>query len=209
MPDQSLSVFQQYVFKSRYSKFLHDKNRREDWNETVARYFDFFTEHLKTRCNYTLTAELRKELEEAVLNFEVMPSMRAIMTAGPALQRDETSGYNCSFVSTDNPKMFGEIMYILMCLSPDTLIKTKNGTKKIKEITLDDQILSYNENTKQYEYKQCDAVIETRTESEEKIELTFEDGKTYKCTKDHKFLTSNRGWVKAQDLNENEYYTNL
>ena len=67
--------YQQYIHLSRYSRWLHNENRRETWEETVARYFDFFEEHLLEHNNYTLTAELREELETAVLNLEVMPSI--------------------------------------------------------------------------------------------------------------------------------------
>lgn len=91
----NISTFQQYIYISKYARFLHDEERREVWPETVKRYFDFFTIHLKEMCNYSLTPELRKELEDAVLNFRVMPSMRCIMTAGPALQRENVSGFNC------------------------------------------------------------------------------------------------------------------
>lgn len=106
--------FQEYVYMSRYSRYLHDKNRRERWEETVARYFDFFTTHLKERCNYKLPVDLRMELESAVLSMEVMPSMRCLMTAGPALSRDEMAGFNCSYLPIDSSKSFSEVLYILM-----------------------------------------------------------------------------------------------
>lgn len=106
--------YQQYIHLSRYSRFLHDKGRRETWEETVARYFDFFTNHLKENHKFNLTPELRAELESAVLNLEVMPSMRAIMTAGPALEKDNIAGYNCSYVAIDGVKSFAEVLHILM-----------------------------------------------------------------------------------------------
>ena len=106
--------YQQYIHLSRYSRWLHNENRRETWDETVARYFDFFEEHLKEHNNYTLEKDLREELETAVLNLEVMPSMRALMTAGEALKRDNIAGYNCSYVAVDRVNSFDEIMYILM-----------------------------------------------------------------------------------------------
>jgi ribonucleoside-triphosphate reductase len=110
-----MSLLQEYVYLSRYSRFLHDKGRRETWEETVARYFDFFTEHLLENVNFKLTKELRSELETAVLNMEVMPSMRCLMTAGAALARENIAGYNCSYLSIDNTKSFAELMYILLC----------------------------------------------------------------------------------------------
>lgn len=108
------NIFQQYVYISRYARYLHDKSRRETWPETVTRYFDFFANHLKEKFGYTLTKELRGELEGAVLNFEVMPSMRCIMTAGPALERENIAAFNCSYLSIDHPKSFAEMMYILL-----------------------------------------------------------------------------------------------
>lgn len=112
MAEQNL--FQSYIYKSRYAKYLHDEGRREDWNETVRRYFDFFKIHLKETCDYSLDDETRKEVEEAILNYKVMPSMRALMTAGLALERENVGGYNCSYLSIDNQKAFGELLYILM-----------------------------------------------------------------------------------------------
>ena len=109
------SQYQEFIYKSRYSRWIESENRREDWPETVKRYFDFFENHLKQNQSYKLSPELRSELESAVLNLEVMPSMRALMTAGEALERDNVAGYNCSYVSVNNIRAFDEILYILMC----------------------------------------------------------------------------------------------
>ena len=106
--------YQQFIHKSRYARWLNDKNRRETWNETVARYFDFFTEHLKENNDYILEQKVRDELEETVLSTKVMPSMRCMMTAGEALKRENVAGYNCSYVAVDSPRSFDEILYILM-----------------------------------------------------------------------------------------------
>jgi ribonucleoside-diphosphate reductase alpha chain len=110
-----MDIYSEFIAKSRYARFLPEKNRRENWTETVERYFNFMEDHLLKNNNYALTRELRKELEEAVKNLEVMPSMRAIMTAGKALERDNTAGYNCSYLPIDDPKAFDEAMYILLC----------------------------------------------------------------------------------------------
>ena len=108
------SLYQEFIHKSRYARWLWDENRRENWDETVARYFNFFDEHVKESTGYTITAEERKQLEEAVLNLEIMPSMRCLMTAGEALKRENVAGYNCSYVAVDSPRSFDEILYILM-----------------------------------------------------------------------------------------------
>jgi len=110
-----MTPYSTYIAKSRYSRYLNDENRRENWNETVSRYFNFMEDHLLKNSGYALPRDLRKELEDAVINLEVMPSMRAIMTAGKALERDNTAGYNCSYLPIDDPKAFDEAMYILLC----------------------------------------------------------------------------------------------
>ena len=115
MSDKLPSQFQEFIHLSRYSRWLPEKKRRETWEETVNRYFDFFEGHLKERVNYQLTKTERKELSEAILALQVMPSMRCLMTAGPALARDEIAGYNCSFIAVDNTRAFDEILYILSC----------------------------------------------------------------------------------------------
>jgi len=106
--------YQEFIHLSRYSRWLPDKERRETWEETVGRYFDFFTEHLKEMYDFRLTDSLRKELEWAVLDLEIMPSMRCLMTAGEALKRENIAGYNCSYVAVNRVHAFDEILYILM-----------------------------------------------------------------------------------------------
>jgi len=109
------TLYQDFIHLSRYSRWLEKENRRESWEETVKRYFDFFENHLKVNQKFILSGELRNELEQAVLNLEIMPSMRALMTAGEALERDNTAGYNCSYVAVNRVRAFDEILYILMC----------------------------------------------------------------------------------------------
>jgi ribonucleoside-triphosphate reductase len=111
----TMTPYQEYIGKSRYSRYLDDKGRREHWPETVNRYFEFMTKHLQDKHNYSLSAEMRNELQNAVTNLEVMPSMRSIMTAGDALERQNIAGYNCSYLPIDDPKAFDEAMYILLC----------------------------------------------------------------------------------------------
>ena len=110
-----MTAYNTFIGKSRYARYLDELGRREHWNETVARYFDFMEKHLATKQNYTLTPELRNELQTAVINLEVMPSMRAVMTAGSALERQNIAAFNCSYLPIDDPKAFDEAMYILLC----------------------------------------------------------------------------------------------
>ena len=107
--------YQNFIALSRYARWKDNEQRRETWSETVERYFDYMENHLSNNYNYKLCDDLRAELEEAVLNQDIMPSMRALMTAGPALDRCHVGGYNCSYVPVDDTKAFDETMYILMC----------------------------------------------------------------------------------------------
>ena len=107
--------YQQFIHKSRYARWLDDEQRREDWDETVDRYINYMTNQVRGKYDYELDAEIIHSIREAILNLEVMPSMRAIMTAGPALARDNICGYNCSYIPVDSPRSFDECMYILMC----------------------------------------------------------------------------------------------
>jgi len=109
------SLYQDFIHLSRYSRWVPELGRRETWEETVGRYFDFFEDHLKETCNYKVKKEERAELENAVINLEIMPSMRALMTAGDALRRDNVAGYNCSYASANRVRSFDEILYVLMC----------------------------------------------------------------------------------------------
>ena len=109
------SDYQKFIHTSRYARWIEKEKRRETWEETVKRYFDFFESHLKDNKKFNVTAELRNELETAILTLEIMPSMRALMTAGDALKRDNTAGYNCSYVAVNRVRAFDEILYILMC----------------------------------------------------------------------------------------------
>lgn len=108
------TLYQEYIHLSRYSRWLPDKNRRENWGETVDRYFKFFDEHLHEMHEFKLDEATKKELKDAVMNLEIMPSMRCLMTAGEALKRENVAGYNCSYIAVDNPRSFDEILYVLM-----------------------------------------------------------------------------------------------
>lgn len=101
--------YSEFIALSRYARFRDDLGRREVWSETVNRLISFWEERFPN-----LSDTLRNEIEPAILNLEVMPSMRSMMTAGKALDRCEVSGYNCSFTAIEHPRDFDEILYILM-----------------------------------------------------------------------------------------------
>lgn len=109
------TYYNEFIYKSRYSRWLEEEKRRESWDETVNRYLDFISDHLRKNHNYTVDAKLRERLFDHIYNLKVMPSMRSLMTAGTALARDNTAGYNCSYLPIDDVKAFDEAMYILLC----------------------------------------------------------------------------------------------
>jgi ribonucleoside-diphosphate reductase alpha chain len=109
------TTYQQFIHKSRYARWLDSEQRREDWHETVDRYVDFMVNQAKGKHQFDLPKKDVDDIREAILNLEIMPSMRAMMTSGPALARDNISGYNCSYIPVDSPRSFDECMYILMC----------------------------------------------------------------------------------------------
>ena len=100
--------YQTFIAKSRYAKYFDGKGR-EDWSETVERYMDNVVRPKAGKDSYV------NQIRDAILDLEVMPSMRAMMTAGKALERDNTAGYNCSYLPVDDPKSFDEAMFILLC----------------------------------------------------------------------------------------------
>lgn len=101
-------LYSQFLHKSRYARYLHDKKRRETWPETVQRYIDFF------KARFPQLENEIQALYEPIFNLEVVPSMRALMTAGPALENSQICGYNCSYLVVDHPRAFDELMIILL-----------------------------------------------------------------------------------------------
>ena len=102
-----MDTFQQFIAVSRYARWLEDDNKRETWKETVTRYWDWMV-------NKFSELKERPDIKDMIYNLEVMPSMRALMTAGDAADRDNTCIYNCSYLEMDSLTSFGELMYILM-----------------------------------------------------------------------------------------------
>jgi ribonucleoside-diphosphate reductase alpha chain len=103
------TYYEEFIYKSRYARWLEDKGRRENWDETVTRLVDYYQNAVH------LDDDIAEEIYEAVYNLEVMPSMRALMSAGPALDRCHVAAYNCAYLPVDDQRAFDEAMYILMC----------------------------------------------------------------------------------------------
>jgi ribonucleoside-diphosphate reductase alpha chain len=107
-----MDQYQEYIAASRYARFLDDKGRREQWSETVWRYVDYVFSRTPAIKDNT---ELKDRIYKAIYDMKVMPSMRAVMTAGKSADRDNTCIYNCSYLPVDDPKSFDEAMFILLC----------------------------------------------------------------------------------------------
>ena len=123
-----MDSYQQYIHKSRYARWLDDKGRRETWAETVRRYTDFWVG--RGQIDYD-TSEM---LYKSIYNLEVMPSMRCLMTAGKALDRDNMAGFNCSYVAVDNIRVFDEILYVLMCGTGVGFSVERQSVNKLPEV---------------------------------------------------------------------------
>jgi ribonucleoside-triphosphate reductase len=106
--------YRNFIHISRYARWLEAEGRRETWAETVDRYMTFMKDYLVTNYNYQSNDKVFAKVHDAILNHDVMPSMRAIMTAGAALDRDHIAAYNCSFIAVDSLRAFDEAMYVLM-----------------------------------------------------------------------------------------------
>ncbi len=115
LPDPFPTDYEKFIHISRYARWIEEEKRRENWDETVDRYMVFMNSHVEKTTGFKVSEELYDELWLGVYNFEAVPSMRAMMTAGPALERDNTAGYNCAYLPIDDMKSFDEAMYILLC----------------------------------------------------------------------------------------------
>jgi ribonucleoside-diphosphate reductase alpha chain len=123
-----MDQYQSYIFKSRYARYLPDQQRRETWDETVGRYIQFF------RDREQLSPQMANKLFESIRDMEVMPSMRCMMTAGKALDRDNVAGYNCSYLPIDHPRSFDELMYVLMCGTGVGYSVERENVNKLPEV---------------------------------------------------------------------------
>ena len=127
--------YQDFIHLSRYSRWLPDEGRREQWDETVDRLIGFFDRHLSENYQGFKCEKYKKEIRKNVLDLSVMPSMRALMTAGPALERDGVAGYNCSYLHINKPRCFDEMMYILMCGTGVGFSVERNFVEKLPTIS--------------------------------------------------------------------------
>ena len=123
-----MDQYQEFIHKSRYARWIPEHNRRETWAETVYRYVQFW------RDREQITVTEGQKLYDAIYNLEVMPSMRCMMTAGEALDKDNVAGFNCSYLHIDSPRSFDELMYVLMCGTGVGFSVERNFINKLPEI---------------------------------------------------------------------------
>ena len=110
-----MDSYQSFIHTSRYARWLSDEQRRERWPETVNRLVSYLRSHIWDSYKVVLNPTHEWELRDAILAHATMPSMRAMMTAGPALDRCHVAAYNCAYLPIDDPRSFDEMLYILMC----------------------------------------------------------------------------------------------
>jgi ribonucleoside-triphosphate reductase len=125
---KNMTEYQKFIAMSRYARWLPKEQRRESWDETVQRYISFFQAR-----DYDSSVPWEK-IQSSIQNMEVMPSMRCMMTAGKALERDNVAGFNCAFTNIDDPKVFSEILYILCCGTGVGFGVSRETVKKMPEI---------------------------------------------------------------------------
>ncbi len=109
------SAYEEFIYKSRYARWIPEEGRRENWDETVSRLMVYYNENTDNSMDGRGEAVVWQEVRDAIYNLEVMPSMRALMTSGAALDRCHVPAYNCAYLPVDSPRSFDETMYILMC----------------------------------------------------------------------------------------------
>lgn len=133
--------YQSFIATSRYARWIEEEKRRETWEETVRRYMTNVVAPLYTECDDDMSGQfdpdVYSEIEQAILGLEIMPSMRSLMTAGPALERDNTAGYNCSYLPVDDPRSFDEAMFILLCGTGVGFSVERQYVSKLPEIPFD------------------------------------------------------------------------
>lgn len=203
----SNQILSDITVHTKYARYIPDKHRRETWSELIDRNKQM---NLK---KYPQLADIIEDAYSYVYDRKVLPSMRSLQFGGKPIEISPNRIYNCAYMPIDDWRAFSEIMFLLLggCFDGETEIITSTGNKKISDITISDEVLTFNTDSKTYQFVNPFCVLQTPSEDKDKYELEFSDGSIVKCTADHKFLTKNRGWVEAaylEETDEIEEFTN-
>lgn len=212
-----------FVYKRTYARNILDDNnnivRTEQWYQTIRRVVEGSFSYQKKHCkdlglpwNNIKAQKSAQIMYDKMFNFKFLPPGRGLWIAGTQYidKHGSMAMNNCGFVSTQNIDLkstqpFEWTMNALMlgvgCLHPDTLVKTKDGFKKISQVNIGDSVISFNEETFQFQLKQVLNVLQNNTEKSNKVVICLENDEKITCTIDHEFLT-NKGWVQAQYLTD-------
>lgn len=198
--DISSKILSDIISYMKYAKYIPDIKRRETWDEIVTRNMEM---HIK---KYPQLEERIRKHYKLVYERKVLPSMRSMQFAGKSIEISPNRLYNCAYLPIDDFRAFSEIMFLLLggCFEPETEIMTFDGSKKIKDVTCDDLVKTYDIETNSFEWVHPTFAGITNSANKDKIELEFDDNTKIICTSDHKFFTTNRGWIEAKDLDEND-----
>lgn len=193
----SQQILSDIVIFTKYARYIPEINRRETWEEICQRNAAMHIQKYPQ-----LREEIKRVYKDFVIPKKVLPSMRSMQFAGAPIEISNTRMFNCSYNPIDHPFAFAEVMFLLLsgCFKAGTMVKIKSGDKPIEEVTTDDEVLTYNENTQQFEWVYPSWSGETLTSDKQKVKITTDDGTEIFATADHKFLTKNRGWVECQNL---------
>lgn len=159
----AMSLYSNVIFKTRYARWREEEKRREMWDETVERYVSYFTEMLATRHGYLVTETERDEVFNGIYALDVMPSMRALMTAGVALNSAEVANFNCSFEPVDSVRSFTEHMYVLMCGAGSGFSVERRFTEQLPRIPATLRPINYTIVVEDSRQGWCDALHQLLT----------------------------------------------
>ena len=197
-----LSEIANFIFTDKYARFNELMGRRETWSECVDRVETMHVDKFKKILSKDDIKEIIKA-HDCVREKKNGPSMRSMQFGGKAVLAHNPRIFNCAVRHIDSPRAFAEVFYLLLCgcFHPDTEIMTSSGNKKIKDITTDDFVCSYNEHTNKYEFLQPIAVHENLTQNTPKIKFYMEDGSAIVLTENHEVLTKS-GYKQAKDISD-------
>lgn len=194
--DISQQILSDVVIFQKYAKHLPELGRRETWEEICERNMV-----MHIRKYPQLKEEIKRVYRQFVIPKKTLPSMRSMQFGGRPIELNNTRIFNCAYAPVDHPFIFAECMQLLLggCFKEGTLVKTKNGDKPIEEITVFDEVMTYDEKMEEFRWVNPVWAGMTDTKDKRKVKITMSNGDVVYSTADHRFLTEN-GWVEAQNL---------